>query len=242
MVLFSTILLAAAAAGGLSSAVAWAAGIAGGIGFLVGSVPPRGANRGWEFDMGGAVLWAFSAALIVGGITFGLTEALWLTALFPIGLGVAFATMRVLTTLPPRAPHNGDLASGVHRAPGETQKQRLRAAKSMYRNASFRSSNSSGYYATRGLREFDFGSSGASAEYMRLLASGVAGANYDTFDILVVLVDSVPGEPGQPALVVVRGASTHRSIKIDTDGLTVPGFDKKIPASSILAFVGYAWR
>ncbi len=239
MVLFSTMILLAAGSG-LSSSVMWAAGIAGFIGFLLGSVPPRGANRGWEFDMGGAVVVAMAAALLVGGITFGLTEGEWLAAAFPIGFGALLAGARILNTLPDSAPRNGNMENGVHRGTGETQKQRFRAAKSMYRRASFRSGDN--YYATRAPREYDFGSAGASADYMNLLASATPYANSDTFDILVILVNELPGESEQPAVVVVRGSGNLRSVKVELDGLTVPDFDKKIPAKSIVAFVGYAWR
>lgn len=232
-------LLASGGDPGLSSTVLWAAGVAAFIGFIFGSVPPRGANRGWQFDMPGAVVWAVVAAAIVGGIASGLTTGVWAGPGIAIGLGLLFAFARIINTLPPRQPKGGDLLEVVNRAAGDTPKARLKAARRMYNNAGFQSG---GRYATRGLREWDFGKAGASVEYMNFLGGAVRNAYHDTFAILVILVNELPGEPDQPAVIVVNGPDKLRQVKVDAEGLLVPGYEKKIPGSAVSAFVGYAWR
>lgn len=244
---FATVLLAAlpaaaqtaggaAAADPISSTVLWAAGIAGFLGFMLGSFPPNDEYAATKFDMGGALMWAVAAAAFVGGLfLFGSTGAL-VPAAYGVGLGVLIAGVRFLSTRPPRVPKNYAAINGVTRFEGATAKAKYKAAEKLYNNASF---NRNGYYATRG-RDWRF--NGTSSEMLLMLGESCASPNPNTFAILVLLVRDLPGEPGEPAVIVVDSVEGLRKVKCEVDGITVPGFDKKIPAGSITGLVGYAWR
>ncbi len=225
-----------------SSTVWWVSAVAAGVGFLLGSVPPRGANRGWEFDMPGAVLWAVSAGLICGGLASGLSTGAWLPALVAAGLGIALGGARIVASLPPRVPQNNEVNPGVTRVEGDTVKAKFKAAKRLFNNASFRSRPDSNYFATRGLKEFWYGSGGGMPAYdLETLSYGLAGCQSDTFDILVLLVDRLPTEENQPAVIVVRGVSELRKVLIGKDYIEVPEVGK-IDARWVAGMVGYAWR
>lgn len=228
-----------AAQAGTSTTVLWIAGIAAFIGFILGSVPAEGENRGWRFDMPGAVLWAVAAALIAGGLASGFTSGVWIPALLAVGFGALLAGVRIINTLPARVPRNSDLAAGVHRVEGDSTKAKFRAAKRLFYNASFREGN---HYATRGLKEFWYGSGGGMPGYdLEALASGVAYSQSDTFAILVLLVNRLPEQEHEPSVVVVRGTHQLRQVKIGADFIEVPGVGR-IHAGWVAGMVGYAWR
>ncbi len=223
---------------GISSGVLWAAGIAAFLGFLIGSVPPRGENRGWSFDSQGALMWSFAAAGIVGGGAYINSTGSWFPGLWACLVGAAFGVMRVLMTLPPRVPKNYDLQDGINRAEGADPKSRSKAAKKMFRNASF---NNNGWYATRAPREWHFGNAGPNQEMLDMLKETMEDSRPSTFDILVIHVRELPFEPGQPAIIVVRGGSQLQATRVGAGSLTPPS-GPALPASSIEAMVGYAWR
>ncbi len=224
----------------LASSVLWAAGIAAFVGFIFGSVPLGRPNAGWEFDMGGAVVFAMAGALIFGGGVHILTTGLWMPAILAVGFGALLAGVRLINSMPARIPTNCEVKEGINRGEGDTPRAKWKSAKRLYNNASFRNGNS--YHATRSPRNWSFGSSGPDAGFLNMLAGSLANANHDQFDILVMLVSELPDEPGQPAVVVVRGSGALHHVKCEADGITVPGYDKKIPAKSISQLVGYAWR
>ncbi|MBX3152804.1 hypothetical protein KF728_21780 [Candidatus Obscuribacterales bacterium] len=244
---FATVLLAAlpaaaqaadgaSAADPISSSVLWAAGIAGFLAFMLGSFPPNDEYAGSKFDLGGAFIWGVAAAAFVGGMfLFGSTGVL-VPAAYGMGLGVVLAGFRFLTTRPPRVPKNYAVKNGVTRFDGDSTRAKYKAAEKAYNNASF---NRNGYYATRG-RDWRF--NGASSELLLMLGESAKSPNPNTFAILVLLVRELPGESGEPAVVVVDSVEGLRQVKCEADGITVPGYDKKIPAGSITGTVGYAWR
>jgi len=225
----------------LPSSVLWAAGVAAFLGFMLGSFPPNDRDAAVKFDMGGAMVWAMAAALVVGGLALYMNSGAWVPAVYGIGFGCVLALLRLVSTRPAPTPSSLILAEGVNRATGETPKARLKAAERMYNKASFRSTHNERYFATRG-RDWRFGAGGADARSMSILADAATRPSEDTFAILVVLVKDLPGEADQPAVIVVRGGANIVQVKVEQDGMTVPGFDKKIPASSISGTVGYAWR
>lgn len=228
-----------AAVGGLPSGVLWAAGFAAFVGFIFGSVPPTGENRGWRFDLPGAILWAISAALIVGGLSTFVVEqgAVW--PLAASGLGFALAGFRIASTRPARTPRERELVAGINRVEGDTPKAKLKAARRLFHQASFRSGEN--YWASRGLKEFHFGSAGMSFDGLELLKDGVSRAFPDTFDILVLLVTRLPGEENEPGVVVIRGAENLRRLKFGGDYFEAPGVGK-VQMQTVYAMVGYAWR
>ncbi len=238
MILTLTLLLAAVAAG-LPSAVLWAAGFAAFVGFIFGSVPPHGENRGWRFDMPGAMLWAAAGALVAGGLASFAVSGMMLPALLASGFGLLLGVMRLIATRPPQSPREVEVQHGITRVEGDTPAAKFKAAKRLYYRASFRSGQNS--WATRGLKEFSFGSAGMTAEDLELLKSGTSRAFPDTFDILVLLVTQLPGSENEPGLVVVRGAQNLRQIQFGADHIEIPG-EGKVLARTVSAMVGYAWR
>lgn len=237
MILTLSLLLAAAV--GVPSAVLWAAGFAAFVGFIFGSVPTSGENRGWRFDMQGALLWAMAAGLVAGGLVSCALTGLALPALAAMGLGGLCGMMRLIATRPPRTPRQADLPHGITRVTGDSPAAKAKAAKRLYYNASFRSGDN--YWATRGLKEFSFGSAGMTADDLAFLKSGTLRAYPDTFDILVLHVTCLPGTENEPGVVVVRGAQNLRQITYGADYLELPGIGK-VQARTVCAMVGYAWR
>lgn len=229
--------VAASTGAGLPSSVLWMAAIAGFLGFLIGSVPPRGENRGWSFDGMGAVSWAIAGASMAGGLTYWGATGAMLPALYFVLAAFAVAGFRVYSTRAPRVPHGEDLEDGVHYGAGDSQSARFKAARAIYKHASFKSG--SGYFATRSPIEWNFNASGASASALSALAEGAASANREQFDILVLLVHDVDGKG--PAVVVVRGAQKLRGMKVQNRSIIVPG-SVDIDTTQIASMVGYAWR
>lgn len=230
--------MVAAQSAAASSSLTWIVGIAAFIGFIFGSVPTSGANRGWEFDMPGAVLWAVAAGLVAFGLHAGFATSDWVSALVFGGFGALLGFGRILATLPPRSPRNTLLNEGVNRVEGETPKAKFKAAKKLFYNASFKRGD---YYATRGLKEFWYGFAGGMPAYdLQSLASGIAYSSPDTFDILVLLVNRLPDQENEPAVIVVRGGSL-RSVGVGSDYLEIPGVGK-VQTAWVAGMVGYAWR
>ena len=233
----------------IPSDVFWAVGIAVAAGFLLGRFPPEGANRdvdfGIVFETIGAVIWAVAAgAAVAGGLIFAITSGYWSFAFVAISIGALVAAFRMWLCYP-RNTHRVFMNGGIHRAKGDTVKARLEEARRLYYSASFLSSYDLdiAVIASRLYNwEFEFGKSGPSASAMAMLRTSIAMAGCSTFDILVVLLRSLPDEPQQPAVLIVRGLPSVQALQVDDAGLKLPDYDKKIPASSIIAFVGYAWR
>lgn len=221
---------------GLPNSVLWVAGLAAFLGFLVGSVPPRGENRGWTFDSQGALMWAIATGSIAGGITYIISSATWFPGLWACLLGSAFSLMRIVLTRPPRVPTNFDLEDGINRAQHIDPRRRLRLAKKMFKNASFHDNN--GRYATRAPREWYFDSKGPSQQLLHMLHDAIESHE---FNILVILVRELPFESGQPAVIVVRGANQLLATRIGAGSITPPS-GPALPAANIEALVGYAWR
>jgi hypothetical protein len=218
------------------------AGIAAFLGFIIGSVPPRGENRGWEFDLKGALSWMITAAGIVGGIAQYLSTGRISPAIYAVAIAVLVAFFRWYATRPPREPHDCILSSGVNRISGAgTQAQKFKKAERRYKNASF-SAGSSSRFAARSPTDFRFGKNGIDAHTLGILKESVEDPYPEVFDILVILMRELPTAPGEPAVVVVRGSQCLRTVKIESDGLTVPGYNQKLPASAVAGVVGYAWR
>lgn len=113
MILTLSLLLAVAAAG-LPSGVLWAAGFAAFVGFIFGSVPPHGENRGWRFDMPGAVLWAAAGALVVGGLTSFALSGFAVPALVVSGFGLLLGVMRLIATRPSAFASRGGSTKRYH--------------------------------------------------------------------------------------------------------------------------------
>lgn len=229
---------ASESASSIPSAVLWISGIAAVLGFLIGSVPPRGENRGWEFDTQGSILWGFAAAAIAGGGTLLLTSGMLFPGALICAVGFVAAIARIIATRPPRVPMNFDLADGINRAEGDDTKSRMKVARKMFHNASFKYN---GRYATRSPRVWTFGKQGPDSGMLSMMGEVCQDPHYDTFDILVILVRELPFEPGQPAVIVVRGGNQLRATRVGNGSLTPPS-GPALPASSIEAMVGYAWR
>jgi hypothetical protein len=223
----------------LPSAVLWLGGIAGFLGFLLGSIPPHDPDGGWKFDLLGAFAWAIAGSGVVGGLALHFNTGDWLVAGCAIGAGLLVALARFALTRPPRVPTSGDLNDGVNRAAGDSTEAKFKAAQRMYKAASFHDGN---YYATRSPRDFRFDEHGMTAEVAGALYQGLAQPSRGTFDILVLLVRELPGEPGQPAVVVVRGGANLKQVQLGKSTITLPGLSDTIPFKSIAATVGYAWR
>lgn len=221
----------------LSSGVLWAAGIAGFVGFMLGSINPKDEYAASNFHMPGALLTGAAAAAFVGGIALYMSTGIWVPAIYGIGFGAVLGVVRFISTRPAPRPKRGDLNPGVNRAEGADNSAKLKAARKLWNRASFH--NGGDYYASRG-REW-FYANGMSASDLSVIADGVAHASSSQFDILVLLVSEVPGV-GEPAVVVVRGSDQLRLVKVTADSLTVPGVESAIPGKAIVAAVGYAWR
>jgi len=224
----------------LPSAVLWGAGIAAGVGFLLGSIPPNDPDGGWKFDMLGALLWALAAGGMVGGLfLFTSTGGELIPAVYAVGAGALIALVRFATTRPQRiqVPKGQDLQTGINRAPGGNRSQRFKAAKRMYNGASFHEGDE---YASRAPREFSFGTAGPESDFLIQLQETIPNCTPRNFDIIVFLLRELPNEPEQPAVVVVRGQDGLRALPIDGNGITVDG--ARIPRSMIAAMVCYGWR
>ncbi len=230
---------AASTSTGVPSSVLWVAGLAAFLGFLIGSVPPRGENRGWTFDSQGALMWAIAAGGIAGGATHVSTTGEWFPGLWASLIGAAFGVMRILLTRPPRVPTNFDLQDGINRAEDVEPKRRRKLAKKMFNNASFHDVH--GRYATRAPIEWKFDSKGPNQEMLDTLREAIDMRSYSQFDILVILVRELPFEPGQPAVIVVRGSNQLLATRIGAGSITPPS-GPALPAANIEAMVGYAWR
>lgn len=220
----------------ISNGVLWAAGIAGFVGFMLGSINPNDEYAASKFHMPGALLTGAAAAAFVGGFALFFTTGVLLPAAYAMGVGAILGVARFISTRPAPRPKGGDLNSGVNLAEGTDARARLKAAQKMWNRASF---SDRGYYASRG-REW-FYSNGMSASDLSVIGEGVKYANSSQFDILVLLVKEMPGV-GEPAVVVVRGTSQLRQVTVTADSITLPGVESPIPGKSIIAGVGYAWR
>lgn len=228
---------AAAPGAGFSDGVLWMAGIAGFVGFMLGSIKPNDEYAGSKFDMPGAMVTGLAAAAFVGGFALFATTGALVPAVYGLGLGAVLGLFRYIDTRPAKTPKGGDLQPGVNRAEGADNKAKLKAAQKLYNRASFH--NGGRYFASRG-REWRY-HDGASTSDLAMIFEGARRASSDTFDILVLLVRELPGS-SEPAVVVVRGASQLRLITVSDDSITVPGVNQVIPARAIVASVGYAWR
>jgi hypothetical protein len=221
----------------LPSNVLWAAGVAAFLGFMLGSFPPNDRDSAVKWDMSGALVWALAAAALVGGLfLYGSTHELF-PAVYGVGFGALMGGLRLLTTRPPRQPKNYAAKNGVTRFDGENAKAKYKAAQKLYNNASFQNGN---WYATRG-RDWRY-NDGVPASLLEMLADSARSPSSEQLAILVFLVRELPGEPGEPAVIVVNGGEALRQMKVDRDGILVPGYDKKVPANVITGMVGYAWR
>lgn len=227
---------------GIPTSVFWVGGIAAFLGFLLGSIPPnRGEMAGSEWDSQGALLWAMACAGIFGGGYLYLATGDTFLGLGAAGVGGLIAVGRLVSTRPPRVPQGSPVAEGINRAQGDNARDKFKRAQKSWKNASFQRDASSRYFATRSPREFHYGADGMPAADVNMLRDALANARSDMFDILVLLVRDLPKEAEQPAVVVVRGSANLRQIKVDAEGFEIPG-QPKIPAKSIAAAVGYAWR
>lgn len=183
------------------------------------------------------------AAILLGGVAWGVGTGHWIVVVAPIALCVLILLMLFAesTSDGSRADRSSayELSSVVNRATGTTLESRLQKARDMYNSANFRSDEGFSIYTHRG-RDWYFDSDGANPRHMESLRDRIAHADIYTFGILVILVRSLPGELEQPAVIVVEGLDNLRSCEVREDSIKVPGYDPEISARSIEAFVGFA--
>lgn len=211
-----------------------AAGAAGFLGFILGSVPWGKAGYGWRFDFPGALAWGFAAALTGAGalvLAAGPGGPVGWT-LLALGLakpwfqGLGWLLRRAFTWEPKQA---------VTTFPGKDQQAKLKAAGKAFDRARIDADGGRGWLE-RGLVHSYEGGRGPTEEQIAELRAGIERARPDLFHTLVLLVGG-----GEPKVVVVRSVFEKDALKVGKKGVTVPGVGF-VAYTDWLAAAGYADR